>query len=577
MRQPIAPIIIGAGFLAIAGQNLPAQSDSSSAQGAGPFDIRVEAREVVVPVYVDNKNLHCFFEPHGKAVHRAHPTPNLPMDLEISGLAASDFHIFEDGAEQQVRSLSVEPLRLWGIDDSGEASVTRETDEEYINYEEHRPPYPKTGHALAWPFSPGAPCEISHMEYASTPRGFWSGRDMCFSRLIGFPMADPSWAYTITNFSPAKNGRAGTLHLYLLSYVPPPSTKGSCHQIKVTTDRADASVYARDQYCSMHESSFDPLKGTNAEEQMGAEAASAQEAELPLSVQAAATFNDASTSRVNIAVEFPWRALNVYWDGNFRAADVDLLGLVYNQDGTLAVRFSDVAYTPKTFDFFKANSCYNQRDYSPKEFTESRLPTRYETQIDLPRGNYNLRIVVTDGTHFGRADVPFTVENYDAKNLSLSGIVLGKRFVNLAAVWPEPAAGNDTAAQPNPPKRELSTAPEYVPLVSNGIGITPAGDTGVPAGDQLLTYFEVYEPLLTAQQVKVSFRMRVIDEKTGQLQVGTDWRPANAPARPGSSIIPITEEIAAGKLTKGSYRLEIQASDSAGKKTDWRAASFTVE
>jgi hypothetical protein len=31
------------------------------------------------------------------------------------------------------------------------------------------------------------------------------------------------------------------------------------------------------------------------------------------------------------------------------------------------------------------------------------------------------------------------------------------------------------------------------------------------------------------------------------------------------------------KLPKGSYRLDVQATDSAGKSTPWRTASFTVE
>jgi hypothetical protein len=46
---------------------------------------------------------------------------------------------------------------------------------------------------------------------------------------------------------------------------------------------------------------------------------------------------------------------------------------------------------------------------------------------------------------------------------------------------------------------------------------------------------------------------------------------------PGNPVIPVGEEIAIDKLHSGDYRLEVQASDSTGKCTVWRAASFTVE
>jgi predicted phage tail protein len=92
-----------------------------------------------------------------------------------------------------------------------------------------------------------------------------------------------------------------------------------------------------------------------------------------------------------------------------------------------------------------------------------------------------------------------------------------------------------------------------------------------------MSYFEVYEPLLAAGQAKVEFQMRVIDAKTGQLKVGTGSRSAQAYAHSGSSVIPIAQEIAINKLPKGAYRVEVQAVDSAGRQTPWRAASFSVE
>jgi hypothetical protein len=42
-------------------------------------------------------------------------------------------------------------------------------------------------------------------------------------------------------------------------------------------------------------------------------------------------------------------------------------------------------------------------------------------------------------------------------------------------------------------------------------------------------------------------------------------------------VIPVGRGIDISKLPNGSYRLDVQASDSTGKNTAWRTASFTVE
>ncbi|MGB9254920.1 MAG: hypothetical protein WCC25_08815, partial [Candidatus Korobacteraceae bacterium] len=46
---------------------------------------------------------------------------------------------------------------------------------------------------------------------------------------------------------------------------------------------------------------------------------------------------------------------------------------------------------------------------------------------------------------------------------------------------------------------------------------------------------------------------------------------------PGNPVIPIGLKVATEKLHKGSYRLEIQATDSVGRQTEWRQANFTIQ
>ena len=42
--------------------------------------------------------------------------------------------------------------------------------------------------------------------------------------------------------------------------------------------------------------------------------------------------------------------------------------------------------------------------------------TRYETQLTLPPGEYQLQVIVSDGKKFGRSQTPMTVDSLDKKN-----------------------------------------------------------------------------------------------------------------------------------------------------------------
>ena len=191
------------------------------------------------------------------------------------------------------------------------------------------------------------------------------------------------------------------------------------------------------------------------------------------------------------------------------------------------------------------------------------LPTRYETQIGLSPGEYDLQIVVSDTQKFGAAEVPLHIDNYDGRALGLSSVMLCKRFRDAHVAAVERAAAN--------------FAPQYMPLVSKNIEVTPSGDTHVKKGQLLILYFEIYEPLLTnASATAVQAHFRIIEAKNGNTR--DDFMvDAQSFEQPGRTMIPIEREILTDKMPRGAYRLEVQATDSAGNSTPWRTAEFTVE
>jgi hypothetical protein len=114
--------------------------------------------------------------------------------------------------------------------------------------------------------------------------------------------------------------------------------------------------------------------------------------------------------------------------------------------------------------------------------------------------------------------------------------------------------------------------------VSKDIEFKPTGNTRFKKGETLYAYFEVYEPLLGAQlPPSVEIQMRIVDLKTGEVK--SDSQPVSATPylKAGNPVIPIGRGIDIRELPNGSYRLDVQATDSTGQSTAWRTANFTIE
>jgi len=84
-------------------------------------------------------------------------------------------------------------------------------------------------------------------------------------------------------------------------------------------------------------------------------------------------------------------------------------------------------------------------------------------------------------------------------------------------------------------------------------------------------------PLLEAQTAAVYYRARITDLKTGSLVMNTEPISAANWVLPGNAVVPIGLKLAIEKLEKGSYRLELAASDSMGRESEWRQVRFNIE
>jgi hypothetical protein len=106
-------------------------------------------------------------------------------------------------------------------------------------------------------------------------------------------------------------------------------------------------------------------------------------------------------------------------------------------------------------------------------------PTRFDGQISLPPGDYELAVVVTDGDYFGKARLPLRVQALNRQNLMISDIVVGGVVRDAAWVLREAATVSPSPVVPSP-------------LVSKNVQFFPDTDTPARLGkhEPLFLYFE---------------------------------------------------------------------------------------
>jgi len=352
-----------------------------SAQAVQEPTIRVETREVVLPVQVvqerkDPKGLLTGL--NGEVLH-----VYIVHSREIAGLSAKSFRIFEDGVEQRIQHFSVEKDYLWVAQDN----------------------------------------VAQHMEYSCTPNGIWGGSDR----------------------KKIEVDESLRMHTYLLTYVPPSSPEGTCHRVALKVDHRHATIFAPNQYCNTKDPLSDPLNGADLGNALLNNANSLATGTLPLSVQVSPFAGSSGDShRINISAQIPANLLRRNWDGSHLRTSIAILGLVYGKNNVLASRFSDIACVPSESNIEYNGPLPSTESNIPPPISEERklwenrtIPTSYQTQLEIAPGDYRLELVITDGEKFGRATASLRLDDFVKDRLAISGIAFCKRY-RQASVEPRP-------------------------------------------------------------------------------------------------------------------------------------------
>jgi hypothetical protein len=470
------------------------------AAAQGP--IRVESRQVLVPTVAFDKKLYALT---GKN-HHAHTLsyriahdPHFWDSIAIRTLAAKDFNLYEDGQEQRIESVSLEAPIFSIVND---------------NRGQHPESVGSGGGRWTYP------------DLANAEPGLW----------LPWPQ-------------------------YVIAYVPPPSPAGSCHQIRVDASRRSLVVWTRSEYCNTPQPAADPLGGTPFGKRMEEDLKSGGAGTLDLKLQATALYGAMDAARINLRLEFPWKSLKHEFKNGTLNATIGSAGIIYNRDGSIAARFSDFACCD--YGSSAKSTASERHSENGYDRDSSMIPDGYETQIDLPPGEYEIEAVISDGENFGRQKTTLLVNPRDEKQISISDVALCRRVRKIS-----------TEVQDVPAKM----AGSYLPLASRGVEFTPTANPYFKRTEMLYAYFELFDRRNSAQAAtNLKAQLKIVNAKTGNLVI--EFAPVDAAryANQGNSIVRIARGIDLTSLPEGEYQLQVRAMDQAGLFTEWHTAYFAIQ
>ena len=252
---------------------------------------------------------------------------------------------------------------------------------------------------------------------------------------------------------------------------------------------------------------------------------------------------------MHLAMEVPTASIDCPKVKGKYHADVNVLGIAYRPDGTVASRFSDEV----TLDM--------EKDQWEK-FTQTPMP--YQNQFSVAPGHYRLSVVVSGGGEkFARFETPLAVDPYDGKKFSLSAVALSNQFQPVSEM------GGTLDAD---------LLADRAPLVVRDLEITPSASNHFKKTDKVAVYAQIYVPRLTDPNPPiVKCALVISDPKTGKSVAGASDMDMTSYIQKGSPVVPIVLKLPVETLAPGEYLLRLQASEGPNDLTQVQAVHFVVE
>jgi VWFA-related protein len=334
---------------------------------------------------------------------------------------------------------------------------------------------------------------------------------------------------------------------YLLGYVPPsPVHDGRFHKIQVKVDRTGAEVRARAGYADTK--SPDLLAGKTEGGALEAKATNFEAGKIPVTLRIPYFYVRPGVARVNLALSIPGSAIESENSRDNFQSQINVLGIAYRNDGSVAARFSDKVHL----------------DYAKDEKeAAAKAPFNYQNSFRIAAGDYTFKLALSaGGAEFGKYVTPLVVDPFSGKQLTVSGPAFGDRAI---------------ASLLSSSDMDQKNIEGSVPMVAAGMQVVPSSSNHFVPGAQPVVYVEVYDPLLESSNPQMGILFNIVNAKTNQKVYSSNTLPVGGSAHPGNPLVPVIFKLPIDKLPAGVYTLEIWARDSAGNVSESRTGNFSIE
>ena len=334
---------------------------------------------------------------------------------------------------------------------------------------------------------------------------------------------------------------------YLLGYVPPNSAHdGRYHKIHVKVDRSGLEVRARNGYSATK--SPDLLAGRIEGATLEAKATNLEAGEIPVALRTPYFYPKPGVARVNLALSIPGSCLDYEKQRDKFQSQINVLGIAYRDDGSVAARFSD-----------QVNLNYEKDE----KLAAAKRSYDYQNSFKIAPGEYTFKLVVSaGGGKFGKYVVPLIVDPFSADHLALSGPAFGDGFT------PSPLAAADI---------DQGLVEGTAPLVANGMQMVPSSSNRFKQSSQPVVYVEVYDPLVTHGGIYLGVLFEIVSQGSHQKVYSSNTIHIDSFVHTGTPLVPVILMLPTNKLPPGDYAIRIWARDSSGAISPAREGDFSIE
>jgi VWFA-related protein len=269
-----------------------------------------------------------------------------------------------------------------------------------------------------------------------------------------------------------------------------PKHDGKFRELKVRTKLKDIIVKSQPGY--MDRRPIDVLASSKQEQTlMTAVASTGTATQLPIVFRPAYFYNSSKNAKVLVAAKISLDKVVFKKKGKEMGADLNIMGVAYNEDNSVAARFSETINA----------GCEKEKE---PEYRKAGLA--YRNYFNLRPGKYRLKLAVSDeSNNLGSMEQLLEVPVFPDRGFAGSSLVIAGQATKLSDFI------QDIKTQ---------MLDETNPLLYAGVQIEPSVDNRLPAGAVIPVIFRLYNLPGSSNQWNLAAKAKLLGETGKEYALG---------------------------------------------------------